>query len=151
MPGPTFSDVLENACRSAGVNPDTETSGHRVRRSRSGASHLQDIADRIAELAGRASAATAAFNPYLEHARDSAPAHRKKKKSADPKAVADELCITREMTFADLKRLRREFALANHPDVVETAERADATRRMMLANMLIDRELKRRTDPTAER
>jgi hypothetical protein len=48
------------------------------------------------------------------------------------------------MTLADLSQLRRQFALANHPDRVGASEREIATRRMMIANMLIDRERKRR-------
>jgi hypothetical protein len=49
------------------------------------------------------------------------------------------------MSFSDLSRLRRQFALANHPDRASMAEREDATRRMMVANMLIDGEVKRRS------
>jgi hypothetical protein len=62
-------------------------------------------------------------------------------RAADPRSVANELRITAQMTVSDLNRLRREYALANHPDRVGFADRENATRRMMLANMLIDREI----------
>jgi len=48
------------------------------------------------------------------------------------------------MTLSDLNRLRRNYALANHPDRAGSADRENATRRMMVANMLIDREVNRR-------
>jgi hypothetical protein len=141
-----FSDVLDRACRSAGIDPEGNASHGGPRLARGAASRLQQLADRIAELAGRATqAATTSFDFYSEH-QSERPAPRPHKPS-DPEAVAHELRITAKMTFSDLTRLRREFALANHPDRVELAEREEATRRMMIANMLIDRELKRRHAP----
>jgi hypothetical protein len=58
--------------------------------------------------------------------------------------LADELCLSPELTTEDLKRLRREFAIYNHPDRVTSAERERATRRMTLVNVLIDKALKER-------
>jgi hypothetical protein len=143
MRHPDFSDVLDRACRSAGIDPQGNAPHERSRLVRSTASGLQQLADRIIELASRASqAAASSLDSYLEH-QSERPAPRPHKPS-DPEAVANELRITARMSFADLARLRREFALANHPDRAELAEREEATRRMMIANMLIDRELKRR-------
>lgn len=56
--------------------------------------------------------------------------------------LADELCLSPALSSEDLKRLRREFAIYNHPDRVSPAERERATRRMTLVNVLIDKALK---------
>lgn len=58
--------------------------------------------------------------------------------------LADELCLSPDLSTEDLKRLRREFAIHNHPDRVALADRERATRRMTLVNALIDRALKER-------
>jgi hypothetical protein len=54
------------------------------------------------------------------------------------RSVADELQLTADLTMDDLHRIRREFALANHPDRVAPPMRERATRRMTIANALID-------------
>ncbi len=138
----TFSDVLDTACRAAGIVIEDDGAGDSTRRLRNAASHLQHLTDRILELAGRLSPAAASLNSYLEHETETPETRRSK--PSDPKAVADELNITADMSFSDLSRLRREFALANHPDRADATVRENATLRMMVANMLIDRELKRR-------
>jgi hypothetical protein len=67
----------------------------------------------------------------------------------DHDGVARELGLTPEMTAKELERARREFALANHPDRVVPLHRDLATRRMTLANMLIDRALQgKRNQPS---
>jgi hypothetical protein len=58
--------------------------------------------------------------------------------------VPDDLRLTARMTTDDLHRIRREFALKNHPDRVPPAFRALATSRMVAANTLIDEALARR-------
>jgi len=58
--------------------------------------------------------------------------------------VASELNLCDAMSADDLGRLRREFALANHPDRLPLCYREQATRRMMIANTLIDAEIDRR-------
>jgi hypothetical protein len=60
---------------------------------------------------------------------------------AGDRSVADELQLTADLTIDDLHRLRREFALANHPDRVAPPLRERATRRMTIANTLIDEAL----------
>lgn len=62
--------------------------------------------------------------------------------SIDPDAIAAELGLA-EAKPADLARLRRIFALANHPDRVAPHLRQRAMVRMQLANMMID-DAKRR-------
>lgn len=60
--------------------------------------------------------------------------------------LADELSLSPDLTAEELKRLRREFAIYNHPDRVASADRDRATRRMTLVNVLIDKALKERKD-----
>lgn len=59
------------------------------------------------------------------------------------KSVAEELALHEALTPSELKRIRREFAARNHPDRVPTWQRDEATQRMTIANVLIDRALKR--------
>jgi hypothetical protein len=99
---------------------------------------LQQLSDREREL--RASTLSDPLDSYLEH--DVKNRTPQASRAPDARSVADELHISGQMTMSDLNRLRREFALANHPDRVRASEREIATRRMMLANMLIDREMK---------
>jgi hypothetical protein len=61
--------------------------------------------------------------------------------TAGERSVADELQLTPNLTTDDLHRIRREFALANHPDRVAPPMRERATRRMTIANGLIDAAL----------
>ncbi|ESX15107.1 MULTISPECIES: hypothetical protein [unclassified Mesorhizobium] len=61
----------------------------------------------------------------------------------DPDAIAVELGLDHPVKNADLGRMRRSFAFANHPDRVAPHLRQRAMIRMQVANMLID-EAKRR-------
>ena len=56
--------------------------------------------------------------------------------------VVDELHLTPSLTSTDLKLIRRRFAKANHPDRVPPAIREQASRRMTIANSLIDEALR---------
>ena len=56
--------------------------------------------------------------------------------------VVDELHLTSNLLPEDLKLLRRRFAKSNHPDRVPPAVRDEATRRMTIANSLIDEALR---------
>jgi hypothetical protein len=57
-------------------------------------------------------------------------------------AIAAELGLRPGLTSQELARARRAFALANHPDRLSAEHRDRATRRMAMANILIDRALK---------
>ena len=61
--------------------------------------------------------------------------------ACDREAIAGELGLTPALGAKDLERIRREFALANHPDRAAPAARDLATTRMTIANMLIDQAL----------
>ncbi|MBB4235706.1 hypothetical protein [Rhizobium esperanzae] len=60
-----------------------------------------------------------------------------------PQQVAAELAISAADTPLTLSEKRRAFARANHPDGVASPFRDNATKRMMLANLLIDEALRR--------
>ncbi|MGO7212135.1 hypothetical protein ACC817_06420 [Rhizobium ruizarguesonis] len=60
-----------------------------------------------------------------------------------PQEVAEELAISAADTLLTLREKRRAFARANHPDGVALPFRDNATKRMMLANLLIDEALRR--------
>jgi hypothetical protein len=59
--------------------------------------------------------------------------------------VARALRISRSLTPAELSRRRRDFARSHHPDRVPEPFRAQATRRMSIANAMIDGALRNRT------
>jgi hypothetical protein len=63
---------------------------------------------------------------------------------SDLDRVIDELQLTPGLTAQELARIRREFAKVNHPDRVVAPEREEATRRMTIANVLIDEALRSR-------
>jgi len=63
-------------------------------------------------------------------------------KPADDATVASELHLDSARTSEELQRLRRSFAMRNHPDRVPSWLRAEATRRMTIANALIDRAMR---------
>jgi hypothetical protein len=140
---PDFSEVLETTFRSAGLDLDSTPKVERPRTLRRAAVRLQQLSERERVL--RTSTLSDPLESYLEHADKNSAPHVVR--AADARSVADELHITAQMTLSDLNRLRREFALTNHPDRVPSAERENATRRMMVANMLIDGEMKRRRQP----
>ncbi|EJZ19835.1 hypothetical protein NE852_16570 [Rhizobium sp. Pop5] len=60
-----------------------------------------------------------------------------------PAEVAAELAISAADTPLTLGEKRRAFARANHPDRVAPPFRDNATKRMTLANLLIDEALRR--------
>ena len=84
----------------------------------------------------KAAASEAAPSPQLKAA--GAP------KSED-EAIARELGLRADLALAELRRIRREFAKKNHPDRIEPALRVNAARRMTIANMLIDAQMKQKS------
>ncbi len=65
----------------------------------------------------------------------------------DEERVAAELDLGAARNLDDLARVRRSFARRNHPDMLHPGLSEQATTRMKIANMLIDRrerELRRR-------
>lgn len=60
-----------------------------------------------------------------------------------PQEVAAELALSESDTLQTLGEKRRAFAKANHPDGVALPFRDNATKRMKLANLLIDEAMRR--------
>jgi hypothetical protein len=54
-------------------------------------------------------------------------------------AILAELGLTDNLTDQELSRLRRLYMWRNHPDRHRESQRANATRRVAIANMLLDR------------
>ncbi len=54
-------------------------------------------------------------------------------------AVLAELGLAENLTERELSRLRRLYMWRNHPDRHRESQRANATRRVAIANMLLDR------------
>jgi hypothetical protein len=61
---------------------------------------------------------------------------------ADDQSIAAELHLSSARTGEDLRQIRRSFAMRNHPDRVPDWLREEATRRMRIANALIDRAMR---------
>lgn len=61
----------------------------------------------------------------------------------DPNRILIELGLDADLSEEDIAALRREFAFRNHPDRVAPELRELATRRMMIANDLMDRYVAR--------
>lgn len=59
-------------------------------------------------------------------------------------AIARELGLSSDLAIGDLRRIRRDFAKKNHPDRFAPPQRTQAARRMTIANMLIDQQMKGR-------
>jgi hypothetical protein len=59
--------------------------------------------------------------------------------------VVEALKLKAGMTASELHAVRRRFALAHHPDRAPAAAREEASRRMQIANMLIDEALAARS------
>lgn len=63
---------------------------------------------------------------------------------SEDEEIAEELGLAKAYAKTDLERIRREFAKKNHPDLCPPPFRIRASRRMSIANMLIDARLKER-------
>ncbi len=61
-----------------------------------------------------------------------------------PEEIAKDLSISQDDTEAVLAEKRRQFAKANHPDLVPEEYRQNANIRMTTANLLIDKAIKER-------
>ncbi|WP_158815853.1 hypothetical protein [Methylocapsa sp. S129] len=54
-------------------------------------------------------------------------------------AILDELGLSENLTYEELNQARRLYMWRNHPDRHDEAQRESATRRVAIANMLVDR------------
>jgi hypothetical protein len=66
-------------------------------------------------------------------------------RAESPQAISDELGLNENLTQDELNRLRRLYMWRNHPDRHSEAQRENATRRVAIANMLLDQAQARLT------
>jgi hypothetical protein len=98
-------------------------------------------------LSAMARGSRAAFSPgrmshlYAE-ARGGAAAEKPGSTDDEAEQVGAALDIRPRLTARELLRIRRNFARENHPDRMPASHRDQATRRMVIANGLIDQALK---------
>jgi hypothetical protein len=125
-----FGEVLEAVGRAATAEAD----------ARAAASYRGRIVlECLMEQAGRAPHPTheTLAELYVEGTQPPQPAE-----PARYGSVAEELGLRPGLAPRELIALRRAFALANHPDRLPPERRDEATRRMAIANILIDRALR---------
>jgi hypothetical protein len=147
-----FLKVLEEARRARGEeeeDPAPAGAGGRGRTHGSG-----EFLRTLESMAGRVRAYVSArllAGVYADTAAPADPPEPEKPRPAPPPAppprsehdtVVDELHLTPNLSADALKHLRRRFAKANHPDRVAADAREQATRRMTIANVLIDAALR---------
>jgi hypothetical protein len=131
-PGEAFASLLDAQARLAGASADAHAEP--VRRSAT----VHDIG-----IAGE-TPATAPVDPAEALRRayaDEEPPAPTLPQDCTPDALARELGLAGHLTAGEIERIRRRFALANHPDRVPASQRDLATRRMTIANMLVDQAL----------
>lgn len=131
-----FAKALDEAGRAFGQEEETSPA----------AAALQRTLDRLSGLwQGRGYMPAGILSRlYADERPEGAPAPLAMR--TDPASIAEELGLQPHLTAEEIVRVRRAFALANHPDRVAPARRAQATQRMTIANALVDQALKRRRD-----
>lgn len=135
-----FASLLDARARAAGASMEA---GVADLRHNSTIHAIEAILESAPEAQATPSIGTAdaLAHIFMEEPPPSAP---RSMPACDPEAVAHELQLSPPLTARQLERIRRDFALANHPDRVAPGHRDLATRRMTLANVLIDQALLRR-------
>ena len=125
----SFDEILDDIVEEArSVSSSKARPGPTVETRMKWFSHLLDMA-----AAPETSAIGSRRNAYSDEIRDVSTA------LADEDTVAAELALSRVVSLAELKQVRRDFALRNHPDRMHPTVQDWATRRMTIANMLIDK------------
>jgi hypothetical protein len=131
----TFANVLKNVAASPPSRP----------RERAFANPLATAAPPLLSSdAGGAGSGTAwdhafAWAPDFLAPEDREPEPAPPPPRDDPESIAAELGLAGVSTAAELDRARREFMWRNHPDRRPDLPAGLATRRVAIANMLIDR------------
>jgi len=126
---PSFSEILDDIVEEAGLGrSETLRAREDVHGDMDWLFHLLAVAASQGHPRGMSAAQEAPWEPGLE-----IPAARD-----DEESVAAELALSSVRSLAELKQLRRAFALRNHPDLLHPTLQAYATQRMKIANMLFD-------------
>ncbi len=101
-----------------------------------------------AEEAAEAPIATPVEPPVREPAEAANPEPvRAEPAKTEDQLIGAELGLSPDLATVDLQRIRRDFAKKNHPDRFEPARRTNAARRMSIANMLIDEQMRQNRLP----
>jgi hypothetical protein len=108
---------------------------------------FQSALDSVTELRGSgkyvaASSLAAAYKAEAEQAETPKAARAPRADRPPPVRRPQPIKLRPGLAVRDLKRMRRQFALANHPDRVPAEMREDAARVMAEANAAIDKALK---------
>jgi hypothetical protein len=144
MPGtqqraPTFSSLLDARAEAANnrersARPTTQArSIHAIGRG------LEAVREKPARPEPGVAATLA-----LAYDEEQAPSAPRLPADCDRDTIARELGLMPGLDASELERIRRDFALASHPDRALPQQRELATRRMSVANMLIDEALAQR-------
>ena len=142
-----FLKVLEEARRAAmpGSRPSGRVDEPSQRPSRPARLHIdfRQAVDRIAGTLRSYISAGLVSRLYAEGAQlRPKEIFRRAPARSEHAQILGELHLTPSLTAHDLKLIRRRFAMANHPDRVAPDIREQATRRMTIANSLIDEALR---------
>ena len=111
---------------------------------------MQEVPIADAEEAAEAQTASPVEPPLCEPPKpetEKLEAARIEPAKTEDQAIAEELGLSPDLAIVDLQRLRRDFAKKNHPDRFEPARRTNAARRMSIANMLIDEQIRQNRSP----
>ena len=142
-----FLKALEEARRAALADDDEPAVGRKARAPAFGTSDLLHTVDRMAGKLRAYIPVGLLSRLYNDGFSRAAPKEDVAPEPVDPpkselEQVVDELHLTSNLSSKDLKLIRRRFAKSNHPDRVPPAVRDEATRRMTIANSLIDEALR---------
>ena len=141
-----FLKALEEARRAAMADTEEPRAGRKAAASAlHGSAEFRRAIDRMAGRLRSYISARLLARLYAGSASCSTPkqtASVQHPSKSEHETVVDELRLTPNLTAQDLKHIRRKFAKANHPDRVPPPRREQATRRMTIANSLIDEALR---------
>jgi len=126
---PSFADVLEDVTLAPDDAPDMETAP-------ATAGQPDWLFHIFAAAADAAVVAQSSAAAYREAAGEAQPAIAA---LGEEERVVVELDLANARSLDDLARIRRNFARRNHPDMLHPGLSEQATARMKIANMLIDR------------
>lgn len=139
-----FLKALDEARRAAMADDDGGPASPRAPTAHAGGTEFRHAIDRMAgKVRSYISAGLLArlYSDGLSRPPGSGTAPALPPKS-EHEQVVDELHLTPNLTATDLMLRRRKFAKTNHPDRVPLAVREVATRRMTIANTVIDEALR---------
>jgi hypothetical protein len=146
---PTLTHAFERALDDARVDaPPGSDSEADANQSEDPAQKFQSALETLPELAGSskyvaASSLAAAYKAEAEQTEIPKPQRAPRAERPQPVKRPQPIKLRPGLAVRDLQRLRRQYALDNHPDRVPVEMRDEAARVMAEANAAIDKALKR--------